>query len=1065
MNFSQNKNSGTHRPQGNTKMIQTTGHRDRDGSHSHNVTMAAVPLMACTAVALFLTPEAHAQSAEPASVEEIVVTGSRIRRETSLTETSAPVNVIDRDSLIDRGFVQVGQALNETTSSVPSQPITEFDGTSSGGGEQAPALFGLGAGRTLTLVNGRRFVSTASSFGVPGALQGSTNDAVVDTNIIPTGLLRRIEIVQGGGAAVYGSDAIGGVVNYVLRDDFEGLELDAQYGETSRGDYPTPTGRFTWGKNFGDRGNIALNAEWSKTDPLFANDRPTSALGRTTAANPADTGPNDGISATAPIFDSSFWEFSDAGVLFYIPSPVCQSSPPSPSQPGFPVRCFLTTDGVRYNQLAGVGTPAQFSPDGSTLVPFSPGTFVAPGPSIPFASGGDGVRFNDLGALYSGVERVSTNLLGHYDLTDKVRVSTELLYSQVEGEDPRSSVISNTILNSPDTGSGAIAVRASNPFLTPETRSAIVGFLNANPMLFGPNSGFGWAAGAPLPISLSKNFVDLVPDRTGTRKIDTYRALVALDGDFTLADREMYWSVSGSYAGTDGEIRTWGVIDDNFNNAIDARADANGNPACAINVDADPSNDDPTCAPINPFGIGNIGDAARNYVSARFGQDFENRQWDSLATLGGTAFTLPGGEVKFSVAYEHRREEATFTPTEAARLGLGRADVPEVIQSGDYDTNEFSAEVVVPLLGEDFTVPMVDALELNGAFRTVDNSIAGTENVWNAGLRWSIVPDVALRGSRSRNFRAPNLAQLFSPTTVGLEAIQQDPCDVQRIGLGPNPAVRRANCEALFAANPGYGPLESFEDPAENFPSASITRGGNINLENEVSDTWTYGIVLQPRFVQGLTVIVDRVEIDLENGLSFFTPADFLATCFDSPVQPADICAITTRNDAGQVVASSALTFNAGSIRFRGETYTFDYSFGDNSGWGHVDLNLEATHTALIETSVTGVDLARTDGTATNPKWRARFGARYSFGPFGLFYTLNYLPETRVTRESTIENAPNPILSANYRHSISARYDINEMLSVRAGVENFTDEQPSYPTLTYGDLLGRRYYVGATARF
>lgn len=1046
-------------------MIAPSRHQDRSGQAFSNTIMVAAPLVACTAMSLLIAQDVRAQTPELTSVEEIIVTGSRIRRETSLTETAAPTSVIDQQSLIDRGFVQVGQALNEATASVPSRPISPFDGSSSGGGEQTPALFGLGAGRTLTLVNGRRFVSTASGFGVPGALQGETNDSVVDTNIIPTGLLRRIEIVQGGGAAVYGSDAIGGVVNYVLRDDFEGFEVDAQYGRSTRGDYPTPSARLTWGKNFADRGNIAVNVEWSDTDPLFATDRPASARGRTTVGNPADTGPSDGISSVKPVFDSTFWEFNNPGVLFYLPNPACQSTPPTPAQPGFPFRCFLTTDGVRYNQIAGVGTPAQFSADGSTLVPYDPGIFPGAGPSIPFSSGGDGYRFNELGALYSGVERASANLLGHYDLREGLRLSTELLYSQVEGEDPRATLVSNTILNSPETGSNAIAVRAANPFLSAAARTSIINFLNANPTLFGPNSGFGWAAGAPLPISLSKTFTDILPSSTGTREVDTYRALVVVDGDFKLGERDLYWSASVSHAGTDGEIRSWDIWQSRFVNAIDARADASGNPVCAINVDANPANDDPACAPINPFGVGNVSNAASNYVSARFGQDFENRQWDYLATLGGTVFTLPAGDAKFSLAYEHREEESTFTPTEATQLGLGRAGIPTVEQSGQYHTNEFSAEVLVPLLGQGFSIPMVDALELSGAYRTVDNSIAGTENVWNAGLRWSIVPDVTLRGSRARNFRAPNLAQLFSPTTTGLEGILQDPCDVQRIDTGPSPAVRRANCEALFAANPGYGPLATFEDPAENFPTVQVTRGGNRDLENEISDTWTYGIVLQPRFAEGLTVIVDRVEIDLENGLSFFTPMDFLATCFDSAVQPADICAVTTRNDVGHVVTSSALTFNAGSIRFRGETYTINYSFGDGSSWGRMDLNLEGTHTSLLETSVTGVDRSRTDGTATNPDWRARLDARYSRGAFGLLYSLNYLPETRVTREATIENTPNPILSANYRHSISARYDIGEMFSVRAGVDNFTDEGPSFPSTSYGDILGRQYFLGATARF
>ena len=1030
-------------------------HRESAG-RSRIVSMTCLP-----AISLFLGAlasvlagtHALAQDAPGASaapyVEEVVVTGSRIRRATSATDTSAPVSVIDGETLADRSFVQVGQALNEATSIVPSRPITPFNGQSSGGGEQVAALFGLGAGRTLTLVNGRRFVSTASSFGVPGVLSGGSNDNVVDTNVIPIGLLSRIEIVQGGGAAVYGSDAMGGVINYILREDFQGFEIDAQYGEASRGDYPVENVRATWGMNFSDRGKLAVNAEWSRTEPLFSADRPESARGRVTSANPANTGPNDGIPSVVPVFDAAFWEFNENGVLF---------APPDPT--GFPNRRFITIDGLSF---AAGGIPAQFNATGTELVAYDPGTFPSPGPSIPFAAGGAGFPFRNLGALYSGVERANLNVIGHYDLTDRLKLSTELLFSNVEGEDPRASLISNTILNAPNTGSNAIAVSAANPYLSTAARTSIINFLNANPALFGPNSGTAWSFGAPIPISLSKVFPDILPSSTGTRELDTFRAVVALDGGLELAARDLYWNVSASFAKTGGEVRSWGIWQSRFTNAINARQ-SGADIVCGINADANPSNDDPACAPINPFGVGNVSEAARNYVSALFGQDYDNEQQGYLATLGGSLFEIPGGEVKFSVAFEHRAEEATFTPTEASQLGIGRAAVPVPVQSGKYDTDEFSAELLVPLVGGDFTLPLVTSLELTGAFRTVDNSIAGSEDLWNMGARWSIVPDVALRVSRSRNFRAPNLAQLFTPTTVGLEAILVDPCDADRINAGPNPAVRRANCEALFAANPGYGPLATFQDPAENFPSALITRGGNPALQNELSDTWTYGIMLQPRFAARLTIVVDRIEVELTDGLSFFTPQNFLATCFDSSPQPAAICDVTARNASGHVISSSALSFNAGSILFEGETYNVNYDFPLGAP-GDIALNLEATHVARLETSVTGVDLTRTDGTATQPDWRARLDVKYDRGPLRLIYTLNYLPETLVTRETTIENNPDPVLEANYRHSIWGHYELTENLSIRAGVENLTDEGPSFPTLFYGDILGRQYFLGAKARF
>ncbi|HEY0684856.1 MAG TPA: TonB-dependent receptor [Steroidobacter sp.] len=988
---------------------------------------------------------AAGEGGESMQLQEIVVTGSRIRR--SDTATAAPITVVDQQALADRGFTQVGQALNETTANVPSRPLSPLNGDSSGGGEQYPALFGLGAGRTLTLVNGRRYVTSAGSFS--SGFGSSTNDSVVDTNMIPIGLLKSVEIVQGGGAAVYGSDAMGGVVNYIFRDDFEGLEFDAQYGQSTRGDYETPSARVTWGTNFADRGNVAVNVEWSRTDPLLPTDRQKGTRILVSSSNPANTGPNDGRPSVLPVSDAHFWEFNEAGVLFAPPNPTC-----------FPNRCFITTDGRSY---ASGGIPAQFNADGTALVGYNPGSFPSAGPSIPFSSGGDGFEYKDLTALYSGVERTAANIIGHYDLTDTVKLSTELMYATVEGEDPRAEIPSNTILNSADTGSGAIPIRASNAFLTPEARASIVNYLNSNPALFGPNSGFAWAAGAPIPVTLSKSWADLTPSPVGEREVDTVRALVALQGDFTFADREMYWEVSASHAEVDGSIRTWGVWQARYNNAINSVLDAGGAPACAINVDADPNNNDASCSPINPFGVGTVSDAARNYVSTRFGQDYQNTQRDYLATLGGDAFTIPGGVVRFSVGFEHREEEAEFDPLPAEQAGLGRLGVPTPAQRGEYDTNEFSAELLIPIVGADFTFPGAEAVELTGAFRTVDHSLAGSENVWSTGLRWTIVPDITLRGSRSRNFRAPNLTQLFAPAQVQLGAISRDPCDADRINDGTNPAVRLANCQALFAANPGYGSLATFQDPNENFAGALITSGGNPDLENEISDTWSYGFIFQPRFVEGLTLIVDRVEIELENGLSFFQPLDFLATCFDSSPQPADICAISTRNEQGHVIASSAITFNAGSIRFRGETYNLSYVLP--VGPGDLSLAIEATHVSLLETSVTGVDLTRTDGTAAQPDWRSRFDVRYTVGPVRLAYSLNYLPSVRSTNTSTVETTLYPVLDDNYRHNVSAQYDLTEALTLRAGVENLTDEMPSFPSTQYGDILGRQYYMGINAKF
>lgn len=975
--------------------------------------------LAASAPALAQTSSAAAGEAVGEEVGEIVITGSRIRRVETTTE--APVTVLDAQALTDRGFVQAGQALNELTSNMPQFAIAAGSGSAAGSGQQFPNLFGLGAGRTLTLVNGRRFVTTSSGLG----------DRVVDTNTIPTGLIQRIDIAQAGGAAVYGSDAISGVVNYVLRDDFDGLELDAQYGISSRDDYPQYSFRATGGRNFLDeRANVALNLEWSKTRPLLDYDRPRSNLGRVTISNPANRTGSDGIPSVVENLNTRFVTFNANGVL---------------SNPGPPFASSI----FRVN-----GQPVQFDPTGQTLIPYSIGNLLNP-TVPPFTSGGDGLPYQELAALYTGVERWTAAAVGHYDITDRIKLSGELLFARVESRDPYGNQASNTVLNNAASGAGAIPISRTNPYLSPAVRAAL-----------GP--------GGP-PLSLSKFWTDLLPTRENTYRTDTVRALVSLEGDFDLGERNVYWSVSFSHAETDGRQRGYGVWTSRFNNAVNAVRNAQGAIVCAINADASTANDDPACAPINPFGVGNVSQEARLYATTPIGQDYLNTQDDFLATVGGDLFNLPAGAVKFSAAYEHREEKAKFVPLTANQRGVVGSQVPTVATGGKFNTDEFSGELLVPVLGGDFSLPFARSVELNGSYRYVDNSIAGKEDVWGVGGRWEVVQGFTLRASRSRNFRAPTLDQLFAPQRTALGSIGQDPCDADRIALGTAPATRLANCQALFAANPGYGPLSTFQDQSENFSRALITSGGNPDLRNEISKTWTYGFVFQPTFVPGLSIVADRVEVDLTDGLSAFSPQSFLATCYDSSPQPEDICATFTRDAQGNIATARQTTFNAGRITFRGEVYNINYTFPigrffEDADYGELELNLEATRIEKLEVSVTGLDITRVDNTSStpdfgpSPDFAAKFDMRFRKGPFRATYTLNYLSPVKQLYTATIENTPTPHIKENIRHNVSASYDIMNY-TIRAGVTNLTDEEPSFPTRTYGDILGRRYFVGLRARF
>jgi outer membrane receptor protein involved in Fe transport len=981
-----------------------------------------------------------AAAAKTTDVTEVVVTGSRIHQ--AATDTPAPVETVTAQDLNDRGFVTAGQALNDLTSITPAQALSTGPGVAAGSGQAFPNLFNLGPGRTLTLVDGHRFVTSATP--VTGTASGSGSG--VDTNLIPIGLIDHVDVVQAGGAAVYGSDAIAGVVNYVLKQNFQGLEMDGQAGQTSRGDDPTYSLRATAGKNFfGDKANLALDMEWSKSDSLLTGDRPTSALSRST-------------SGATQILNSRFYEFNTNGVIFTIPAP-------TPACGG--ANCFLRVAGV----------PQQFSADGTGLVAFNPGLNPMSGGTAlipPFATGGDGFALKDLGSLLSGVERYNANMLGHIDLDDHMKLSGSLLYGRTEGTDPIGSQgFSQTILNPAASGSGPIQFNRTNPFLT----AAEIAQITAAQPSFG--------AGAPL--FLSKDFVDLLPSQEFKTTTDNWRALIALDGDFNRFDRNFYYGLSYSYGQVDSKQQGWAVNNARFKNAINATTNAQGQIVCSINA---VTVVDPSCAPINPFGSNTASVGAGTYVSVPFGSSYENQQNDFLATLGGELFKVPAGMAKFSVAYEHRAESQDFRPNAAELQGLTGTGVAVVPTSGSYYTNEYSGELLLPILGEGFNAPGFKTVELSGQYRFVDNSIAGTEDVWGLGLRWEVVDGFTLRASRSRNFRAPTLYQLFAPSLTGLAGGIDDPCDSRNINAGTNPSVRAQNCLALFTANPLFGTgsagtapvgasaaarLAGFQDTSKNFSTAAVTSGGNGKLENEVSDTTTFGFVFQPRWVPGrLTVVADYIQLDIANGLTGFTPTNFSQACFDAPGANGATCSFFTRDANGNINTAVSTTFNAASLKYRGETIDATYRFP--TAWiipadseGNLELAMEATHNETLKQTVQGVvtEIVDTVGQvgSPEPRWVVRADVRYIRGPLRVTYEAHYLPSALAVPGANAANNAQPVIDSNLRHDISASYDFGGRYQVRAGINNFTDKMPSYPTLSYGDIIGRAFFVGLKARY
>lgn len=993
------------------------------------------------------------------SAQEVVVTGSRIRQTTD-TGAAAPVALIDNALISARGFTNAGQALGELTSMAPQHIATSSDGVTTGLtgqgaiGANYPNLFNLGSGRTLTLINGRRTISTSGGLG----------DEAVDANIMPLGLLRRIDVVQGGGAVVYGSGAIAGVVNYVLKDDFKGVNLDVQAGQTSRWDYPTGSARLTAGTDFADhRGNIAMDFEYSDTGFIRSRDRARSLAGTFSVQNSVPGAGTNGIPLATYIQNINLPQISANGTLLSSAS------------------LFGASALLKVN-----GSAVRFNDTGDALVPFDPGTTVPQ--LIIGAYGGDydNVWGDSRGAtVVPQVTRYVANIVGHYDLTDDIKLSTELTYAKIRANAPDARDIDSNYANylAGVPGLAPLFYTKNNAYLTPTEISQI--------SAVSPT----FAAGGAIPLGKG-DWRQLYPnnDPSITNTTNTYRGVVAVDGKFDWAGRNFYWSASYEHSESHLLISGLYPIDSRLRKAIDAVRNSSGQIVCSVNADADPANNDPACVPINMFGSQPLNSAQRNYILANSGigtggtaSPSVNKQDDALVTLGGELFKLPAGPLQFSASYEHRAESEAFNPLDADREGLVLTLIPVKPAKGSFNTEELSGELDIPVLGEGFSLPLIRQFDLNASYRYVDHSLAGKAGVYGAGFKWKVFDSLRLRGSYSRNFRAPNLSQLLLPSSSTNGGIV-NPCAPDQIGLGLAPATRRANCLALFQANPTFGtgssalgitqttPVgASAETRLANFIRATnatgvVTTSGNPDLQNEIANTFTYGFVFEPKFIHGLMISADRINLKLHDAIVQLTPTQFAASCFDTPGATGGVCNMFTYDSSGQIVTGTSTAYNAGSYKLKADTFTVNYNLPLNNIFSGADLGVlnfgvQATHNRLQSQTVAG-STTRFDNTPALPDWTGRADVRYSLGRLRLNYTLDYLSRVKISFDATTANAPDfmAYVKENIRHSVSAEYALGR-ITVRAGVNNLTDKAPSYPTTYYGDLVGRSFFLGANVSF
>jgi len=1091
------------------------------------------------------------QADEALELEEIVVTGSRIRR-SGLFETSKPTIAIGEERFAERNYVNVFDALAELPQF--SDGVDNVGPQGGNAGESFADLFGLGTQRTLTLINGRRVIGGNGGGG-----------AQVDLNIIPTALIERIDTVSVGGAPLYGTDAIAGTVNVILKDDFEGLEVTGQFGVTEQGDGAEKRFSAVWGGNFADgRGNVNLSFEFVDFNFVEESDRRDLFFGNDFVVNPANTGPTDGIPDEILIDDSRIFVVTFGGFPLLSDFQL-QNAFTGDNQTTFPLpntgglEAFLSTP-----VLNEAGQATQFGPNG-TLIPFDAGT--PSGQEFAFGRGGDGIPISVFDEIRVPTQRINTAANAHFDVTDNIRMFGEFIFSTQDNFDPTNQpFIAGNLF--PGDEREAIGLPLSNPFLSNRARTLVENSLStandqlaANELILLENGVLGADAnGNGIPENLDTDG-DGVPDSEGiflsrfTRDLldglqsfenetDTYRFVAGLEGDFELGDRQFNWEFSYNFGRNEGNQELPVRLVDQFFQAVNAVeltedniADLGGTVNAirgfrpgedigeVVQVDAstarpgdivcsntlDPSvtpnpglpNDVPAlanvktgpanCVPLNLFGENNAVPEAQNFVTAIDRTETNQEQETVEFNLSGDIIELPAGPLQFATGILYRDESFEFSPGAVTQFGLnGTSPVDPTL--GSFQTWEGYFEANIPVISRD--MDFLDfaffdwMLEFNGAVRAVGNNSpgTGTDVTYTAGGRISPFEDVVFRGNYTRAVRAPAVGELFDPV-IEFADFAQDPCDADELASGPNPQNRQANCrrrviELGLADNAAEADafLSTFQNISGNASQNIFTGGGNPNLGNEISNSFTVGAQWTPHFIPGLTLAVDWSDIELSNAIFDVDQDSVLSSCFDaSPASfPPEICDNLQRNaNTFQLSRVETGFANIGFWNFAGLTGRGEYTnslsalpFVPEGDYGTFRLATNMQYIDQNENSVlgTGDDLDIFKGTATDPEFEITTTFNYDYHAFHFLLQMNWKEKTALDPQATDEARDISTIPDFTEFQTTLGYDITENINARFTIDNFTDAKVQPQAVAFGfadqfDLLGRRFSFRVTARY
>ncbi|HEV2593809.1 MAG TPA: TonB-dependent receptor [Sphingomicrobium sp.] len=1038
----------------------------------------------------------------------ITITGSRIRRPN--LESVVPIMSIQGDQFFETGQTSVGDALNDLPQ-LRSTFSQQNPGLGIGiAGLNLLDLRGLGTVRTLVLVNGRRHVAA-----------DILNNAVSpDINSIPNDLIDRVDIVTGGNSAVYGSDAIAGVVNFVLKRDFDGLQVRAQGGDSEHRYGANYITSVLWGRNFADgRGNLTLDAEYAHQDRVFASDIPfertVNGLG-VIDVDPAGL-PNgsDGFPDRTFLQDQRQTSINPFGLV-----PITQPSAnplcgvglgPTNGPPG-------TTGGLPYN------CTYIFTPDGRLVQ--QTGTRFSTG-IIGGILGGNGStgREGQTVSVLPYQARLNLNLLAHYAVSDAFEPFVEAKWNRIHtiGNNAGPSFIQGTF------GQFDVRerIRLDDPFLNPADRTTLANLIlssGCNTSLTAScssaRSSFGGQGiGGPLNAADiaainagtyrfvdARNLLDAgIRDEDFVRK--TYRVVAGARGTF---NGDWNYEVSANFGKFTQSDTTEGFLNrQRFLLSLDAgRNPVTGQIQCRSQFDptaavafagqgANLANDIAACMPYNPFGNGASNAAAVNYFSVNAHTTASLSQLDFMGFVNGNSsqlFSLPGGPIGFVLGGEYRRERARYTDDPFVETGATNAVVIGNFNPPTFHVAEAFGELNVPILKDR---PFFHDLTLSGAGRVSRyQSSIGTVWTFNGGGEWAPIRDLRFRANYGKAVRAPNVSETGFPVVPNFAPGFTDPCSSTQIGSNPN---RLPNCTADLGALLGGIP-----NVTQSLP---ILSGSNPNLKPEVSWSLTLGAVAQPRFIPGLSLSVDYFDIRVDNVIVSLSAQAIVNGCYDQPSLNNPLCGLFSRwrgpgagpngEVPGQVLGNSLIS--AGQNFARRVRRGIDTQVGYRARLGGnvvLDTNLIYTHgikTSNFQNPSLPNFEDRILSELGDPKdefslntdlkvGHVTFGYRLHFiGPMfvSAFEDLNPLPSACSPAGCPPNNADfadvrqYPAITYN---DLRVQWDTGpafraKNIQLYVGVNNIFNQNPPLglsgltATSAIYDIRGRNYYAGLKANF